>query len=395
MITKRISFVTDKDCCGCGVCVAICPRDCINLVANTEGFLYPEVDIVRCTECGLCAGVCPWQNNLERSDRVAPPQVYAAWNLDAGIRRQSSSGGVFTALADSVLEHGGVVVGAAFDENMVCRHLLVEEGNGLAALRGSKYVQSEIPAELYQRIRSLLVNGRYLLFTGTPCQVAGLRNFLGKDFQNLFCVDLLCHGVPSPAWLRKYINESQTDTHRVTNIDFRDKETGWKRFKVKTKRSDGTSLIEGMFNNPYMASFLKDYALRESCYACKFTTTHRQGDLTIADFWKVATKYPEYDTEDKGTSLILVNSKKGQSWLNSCHSKLFIGMGDLEQAIFGNPMLARPACRPAARDSFYRHVSIMSVRQLRRKYRLHPQPFWRRVLAGVNRRLKRLVKTSA
>ncbi|SHI15940.1 Coenzyme F420 hydrogenase/dehydrogenase, beta subunit C-terminal domain [Desulfofustis glycolicus] len=396
MITKRISFLTDKDCCGCGVCAAVCPIDCITLVANDEGFLYPDIDGTRCTDCGLCTKVCPLQHNTEIYDRISPPQVYAAWNLDDDIRRQSSSGGVFSVLAGAVLKEGGVVAGAAFAENMVCRHILVDEEIGLASLRGSKYVQSEIPSELFQYIRSLLDHGRHVFFTGTPCQVAGLRNFVVKDFPNLLCADLVCHGVPSPAWFRKFINESQTESKRIINIDFRNKEIGWNfsTAKVKTNYSDGTSLIERWFNNSYMVSFSRDYALRESCYACKFTTTCRQGDLTLADYWKVAMKYPEYDTEDKGTSLVLVNSRKGQAWLTRCQAKLFIGTGDLEHAILGNPMLVRPASRPIVRNDFYRHASEMSVNQLRRKYQLHRRPIWRRILAALRRRVKRLVDTS-
>lgn len=363
------------------------------MLTDSEGFPSPVVDAAHCTDCGLCLQICPWQTVRGCEDRIIPPQVYAAWHLNQDIRRQSSSGGVFTALAEDILSRGGAIVGAAFDEDMVVRHVLVEDANGLARLRGSKYVQSEIPDELYIQIRNLLNQGRYLLFSGTPCQVAGLNNFLGKDFENLYCCDLVCHGVPSPGWFKKYLYSLSKENSPVIQFSFRDKKTGWKRFGIKKTWADGCSTFESLYSDPYLASFLRNYCLRASCYACKFTTTARQGDITLADYWGVATKYPEYDRDDRGTSLLLVNSKKGKMWLNHCEQSLFTGVADLEHATAANPQLCRPVFMPPERLTFFRDMLTLSVIELRGKYQLYPPPKRPLLLRGfgfIMRRLKRV-----
>lgn len=377
-----------QDCCGCAVCVAVCPQSCIAMKANTEGFLYPEVDPTHCSGCGLCVETCPWMNQPQITNAFSPPRVYAAWHLNDETRRLSSSGGVFTAIADAILEQGGCVAGAALDADMVCRHVLVEDSKNLDRLRGSKYVQSEMAPELFSRIAYELSQKRRLLFTGTPCQVAALRNYLGQDYENLLCCDLVCHGVPSPAWLQKHLAESRKRSLPVISILFRDKTNGWKRFGVRKIYSDGSSGFKGMHADPYMASFLKNMCLRTSCYECKYTSIARQGDITLADYWKVATKYPEYDREDKGTSLLLINSSKGWKWLDHCRATLFLGRGDLFHAMSGNPMLSRPATRPPERDTFMEDISILSVSELRKKYGLHPRPLLQRGIGYIQRRLR-------
>jgi coenzyme F420-reducing hydrogenase beta subunit len=326
---------------------------------------------------------------LRLSGRIAPPDVYAAWHLDDEIRRRSSSGGVFTALADFILAQGGAVVGAAFDEHLVCHHVMVEDTAGVDGLRGSKYVQSALAPGLYRRIRTVLKDGRTVLFTGTPCQVGGLRAFLGNNQTNLFCCDLVCHGVPSPAWFAKYIRETQRQT-TLSGFTFRDKDKGWKQYGIARTWSDGRCERVARQQDPYMASFSSNQSLRESCYACRFASPERVGDLSLADYWRVGTKYPTYDRDDKGTSLVLVNSIKGEALLDRCRDHLFAGRGDLENAISGNLMLVRPTRRPPTRDTFYRDMGIMSVQQLRRTYRLHPPALWLRVLRTAQRRLQAL-----
>jgi len=355
--------------------------------ANTEGFLYPKVDSDSCTACGLCTRTCPCLNQPELSERITPPQVYAAWHLSDEIRRLSSSGGAFTALAHEILSKGGVVAGAAFDSNMVCRHILVEDTDNLALLRGSKYVQSEITPDLFSRIQKLLTRGRLVLFTGTPCQVAALRNYLRQAYETLFCCDLVCHGVPSPAWLQKYLCESRKGASPVKKYFFRDKKKGWKQIGTRKIWSDGSSSYKSSYDDPFVASFIKDYCLRESCYECKYTKIIRAGDITLADFWKVAAKYPEYDKDDKGTSLLLINSKKGKAWLSRCSKSLFVGEGDLDHAISGNPMLVRPTAKPPERETFFLDLKELTVSEIRKKYHLHSIPFMRRVFGFIKRRL--------
>lgn len=362
------------------------------MIADPEGFLRPQVDTVHCTDCGLCLKACPLLAEHDIPARVNPPQVYAAWHLDGDIRRQSSSGGVFTALAEEVLADNGAIVGAAFDDSMVVRHVLVEDFNGLALLRGSKYVQSEIASELYLQIQTFLNQGRRILFSGTPCQVAALRNFLHQDYESLLCCDLLCHGVPSPEWFKQYLTSLRKGSFKITRLSFRDKQEGWKRFGIRKTWNDGSCSFETIFADPFVTSFEKNYCLRQSCYTCKFTSTIRQGDITIADYWGVANKYPEYDPADKGTSLLLINTAKGQTWLRRCEDRLFLGKGDLEHAIAGNPHLARSAVKPPERDTFFHDLAVLSVPELRGKYRLYPpvpRPLWIRALGYIGRTLKK------
>lgn len=380
-------------CTGCSACAAICPVHCLSMRPNEEGFLYPVVDEKICTNCGICRQICPVNperisanKTASKGHRSEPLAVFAAWHLNKQIRHESSSGGVFTALAENILHRGGIVAGAAFDDQFTVRHIIIDSVGDIARLRGSKYVQSEISTSLYCRIRDLLVQNRPVLFSGTPCQVAGLRSFLGQPYGNLYCCDLICMGVPSLKLFSKYIGWkcAKLDKHLVS-CKFRDKTHGWKNPSIQLQYFDKI-VIEQATQNPYYSAFCKGIALRPSCYACHFKGLRRFGDLTIADFWGVKHKYPEYDCEDKGTSLVLVNNEKGQAWLTACSSTLFLGPADLETAIAGNPMLVRSCLRPPQRDDFYSDLSKLSFRSLIRKYKLMRQSIFRRVLSGFKRR---------
>lgn len=357
---------------------------------DAEGFLIPVTDERICNDCGLCRKTCPVnllgtlaEAKVSHRQKTGPLSVFAAWHLDERIRLESSSGGVFTALADSILAQGGVVVGAAFDEQFVVRHILIESSAELHRLRGSKYVQSEIAQDLYRQIQDCLKQGRPVLFSGTPCQVAGLRGFLCKAYENLFCCDIICHGVPSPSLLESYVHSNLTADNELKRVSFRDKSKGWKKFCLRLFWHKGDLCVPQ--RDQYLAAFLRNYALRPSCFECQFTTVTRSGDLTLADFWGVAKKYPEYDRDDKGTSLVLVNTEKGRAWLNCCQSSLFLGPADLDTAITGNPMLVRSCPRPPERETFYLDLKTMPFEAMIRKYRLHG-PTKLRLFAGLAKR---------
>ena len=401
MIDKKQHPLAGKlqDCTGCAACAGACPENAITMQADEEGFLHSQIDLDKCNDCGLCRQICPVNRKKTLANvhdnaavRIFPPQVFAAWHLDNDVRRKSSSGGVFSALADDVFSRGGVVVGAAFDENMVVRHLLIENPSELHLLRGSKYVQSDFSPKLYQQIEETLKKGRKVLFSGTPCQVAGLRGFLRREYDELFCCDIVCHGVPSPLLFSHYIRHNLESGNELNGLSFRDKTTGWKHFSIRQYFSDGTDKLKSILKDPYMVAFLYDYALRPSCYACAFTTTRRFGDLTIADFWGVANKYPEYDLGDKGTSLLLVNTKKGATWLDTCRSSLFLGPADLDTAIVGNPMLVRSSKRPVQRNAFYQDLGKMPFSGIIRKYHLHPPSLFRRLAGRIKRRIVAEIK---
>ena len=330
---KMIQITDKSHCCGCTACVSICPKQCIAMREDEEGFLYPVVDDFLCIDCGLCEKVCPV---LHTDKEREPLEVYAARNKDEQIRQASSSGGIFTLLAEKVIEEGGIVWGATFNAEWEVVHDYTENKEGLAAFRGSKYVQSRI-GDCYKQIKSFLKAGRKVMFTGTPCQVAGLKHYLGTEYDNLLTVDVVCHGVPSPKVWRLYLNgllarqgngknsvlPHPTKKERsIESIEFRSKSTGWKKysFALTLSVSDGhgvknTVLLSSLFDeNPFMDAFLSNLSLRPSCYACPVKEGKSGSDITIADFWGIEQVLPEYD-DDKGTSLVLAFSEKGKQAL--------------------------------------------------------------------------------
>ena len=297
-----------EDCVGCGACVQRCPKGCLALREDAEGFLYPEADASRCIDCGLCEKVCPV---IHPGESRQPLMAYAAVNGDEAVRRSSSSGGVFTALALETIERGGVVFGAKFDGRWEVVHGWTDRAEGLAAFRGAKYAQSCI-GNSYKDVESFLRQGREVLFSGTPCQVAGLRRFLRREYAGLLTVDVVCHGVPSPGVWRDYLRESR-EAHfphvaplPLTALTFRDKSTGWKQysFTYMAQSSDGLSKVtERASRNAFMRGFLADLYLRPSCYACPAKRLSSGSDLTVGDYWGVGAVHPALD-DDGGVSVV-------------------------------------------------------------------------------------------
>lgn len=332
-----ISIKEPKDCCGCNACAQRCPKHCIVLQEDFEGFLYPKVNTDLCIDCGLCEKVCPVINQEKRQE---PLDVYAAINLNEIIRCESSSGGIFTLLAEQIIQEHGVVFGACFDENWEVKHTYTETIEGISAFRGSKYTQSRTE-DSYQKAEKFLKDGRKVLFSGTPCQIAGLKKFLRKDYENLLSVDFICHGVPSPKIWRMYLNEmyrnltqdkSKKSTlsdlpgskKNIETISFRHKALGWKEFSFSIKyhtQGECREFIESFKKNMFMKAFLSDMILRPSCYHCSAKNGKSQSDITIADFWHIHRVLNNFD-DDKGTSLIFINDSKGQRFFNSIIDKI-------------------------------------------------------------------------
>ena len=325
--------ITDKaKCCGCNACMQRCPRQCITMHEDGEGFLYPIVDKENCIDCGLCEKVCPWLNSPEK---LQPIKVLAAKNRCEEERMSSSSGGAFIALAKKTIAEGGVVLGAVFDENWEVRHTFAENMQDVKPMMGSKYMQSRI-GDNYAKAESFLKNGRPVMFTGTPCQITGLHNYLHHGYPNLLSVDMLCHGVPSPGVWRRYIRETfpaafkVTDGEKtifwpsidsssmITGIEFRNKlMSGWTKYSlvVRGKSAPETDkntvlLSDRHWENPYMRGFLSDVYLRPSCHHCKYKNGVSHSDITIADYWGIHRSMPDFD-DDKGVSLVLLNTSAG------------------------------------------------------------------------------------
>ena len=329
-----INITDKKDCCGCNACVQRCPKQCITMHADNEGFLYPVVDTTRCIDCGLCEKVCPVINQDEPHK---PLNVYAAYNKDEKIREQSSSGGIFTLLAEETIKKGGVVFGVKFNKNWMPEFDYTETIEGIAPFRGSKYVQA-IVGNAYKQAEEFLKAGREVLFSGTPCQITGLKRYLRKEFENLTAVDIICHGVPSPKVWEMYLKDTcsklfkstpdekiqsvspigETYKSYIEAISFRSKITGWKKFsfllKLNFPTCDGKNTIvftEPFGKNNFMRAFLNDTILRPSCYACPAKEGKSHSDITIADFWGINVVDSAFD-DDKGCGAIFINTTKGE-----------------------------------------------------------------------------------
>lgn len=304
-------MIKDKaNCCGCGACAQKCPKGCISLVEDSEGFLYPTIAPNKCIDCGICEKVC---HELHPYEEREPINVYAAINRNEEIRLKSSSGGIFYLLAEKTINESGVVFGARFNKNWQVVIDYTENIKGVISFMGSKYVQSRTE-NTYKEAEKFLKSGRKVLYSGTPCQIAGLKHFLRKEYDNLVTVDFVCHGVPSPKVWSLYLKEIVTKLRNIKKIEFRNKHFGWKNFNFKIS-DDTTTLLSDHMENHYMKAFLSDIILRPSCYGCKAKQGKSHSDITIADFWGVGNEIPEMD-DDKGTGLVIVNTYKGKSMLN-------------------------------------------------------------------------------
>ncbi len=351
-----ISINDKKDCCGCSACVQTCPKHCIKLAEDPEGFLYPSVDNNVCVKCGKCESVCPM---LHSNKPQTPLATYAATNPNEHVRSQSSSGGIFSLLAEYVIKQGGVVFGAAFDDNWEVVHSYTKSMEGLAKFRGSKYVQSQI-RDSFSDAERFLKEGRLVLFSGTPCQIAGLKSSLRKEYDNLLTIDCVCHGVPSPGIFREYLKPT---SRPITKVNFRDKKTGWKHYSI-TVKSESSELSEVYHDNEYIQGFLSNLYLRPSCYDCHFREGSSGSDITIGDFWGIDIIRPELD-DDKGLSLVIANNKQSDDLLRALGCNLT--EMQLSEAIKYNPSITTSVSIPPYRELFFatrKHMGLKPALRL-------------------------------
>ena len=332
---KSLIRLADRDSCsGCAACAAVCPSECITMVEDGEGFLHPKIDASKCVQCHKCEAACP-VTGTRPEPMSSGTKAYAIINNNGEIRLKSSSGGVFYALADYVISNGGVVFGARFDEDFRgVHHDYTESRDGIAPFMRSKYVQSRT-GESFRKCREFLNQGRQVLYSGTPCQIAGLLKMLGRKYENLLTVDLICHGVPSPKVWRSYLNWVAKG-RKVTDVNFRNKEDGWNNYHISINFSDGSSLFEGKTDNRYFRGFLGNVFLRRSCYHCAYRTCDRVSDLTIADYWGAGSLCPEM-FDNRGTSIVLVHSAEGHNILNKLSNALTVKEQSIENAVQFNP----------------------------------------------------------
>ncbi|MFW5713076.1 MAG: Coenzyme F420 hydrogenase/dehydrogenase, beta subunit C-terminal domain [Brevefilum sp.] len=354
----NISSLPKEHCFGCTACVSICPLDCIHMSADHEGFNYPQVDEEVCNACRKCVSACPGFNEIEPKNNKTNPQFYGGFHDSDQIKLKSSSGGLFTAFAEHTLSRGGSVYGAVYDfEHMKVIHNRATSLEDLAPMRKSKYVQSDTSG-VYEQVKEDLKLELPVLFTGTPCQVAGLHLFLGKPEKNLITIDLICHGVPSPGLFATHFADRQKKMGQsITNIDFRTKDKGWGsflNFYLKVETDEYKALTYAPLD-AYYAMFLANLSLRPVCYNCKYASTDRVSDITLGDFWGVQKENPEL-FDGKGTSLILANTEKGKSMLMSIQRDIILEMLDTPKPL--PPNLVTPTHRVAYRDKIFKHITF-------------------------------------
>lgn len=380
-----IAINNKQDCCGCSACFQKCPKHCISMNEDEEGFLYPKVDANICVDCHQCEKVCPVIN---QSDKRYPENVYAATNKNGDTLLRSSSGGIFSLLAEKIINDGGVVFGAAFDKEWIVKHTHVDTLEDLKKLQGSKYVQSDI-SDSYISAEDYLKIGRKVLFSGTPCQIAGLKKYLRKEYDNLLTVDVICHGSPSPGIWRDYLTEiterpkgfvgkntvllSLKEKPVITGISFRDKADGWKKFsfvirgksasmadKNTVLSSDNDYLLsEPASKNFFMRGFLNNIYLRPSCYSCPARCGKSGSDLLLGDFWGILRRHPEF-YDPNGVSLVLAYTDKGKLALSDIDCKIMDATYD--DALDCNISIEENESIPSNRTAFFKAYSKKGVR---------------------------------
>jgi len=380
-----ITLCDKKLCSGCGACFTACPAQAIEMIWDDEGFVQPQVIRGKCIGCGICEKSCPVLSPKKGGDK---PTAYGAYNKDELTRATSSSGGVFTLLAKQVISEGGVVYGAAFaDDLRSVRHIGVETEEDLALLRGSKYVQSQA-FSVFSDVKNHLKEGRKVLFSGTPCQIEGLRGYLAKRYDNLLCVDMICHGVPSKKVWHKYIEQQEKLAGAaLTAVSFTDKSNGWNSRCVRLSFANGTEKIIPHGKDSFMKAFSANISLRESCSNCAAKKLNRLSDITIADFWGVNRLSPAlYD--NKGTSLLMIHSEKGAAAFEGVRDKLELSQTDLEAAVACNGAATGSATAHPKRKEFFADIDKGSFDEIVSRY-VKTKRNLRSILSAVLRKIKK------
>lgn len=354
--------IDNNKCNGCSACAMVCPTKAITMTVLEDGFKYPIIDQDKCIDCNLCRKTCPVLNIKEKTKKIS---AYACYNKDLETRLNSSSGGLFTLLAHNILKQNGIVFGAMFDSNFKVKHDYIDKVEDIYKFRGSKYVQSDI-GKSFEQTKKFLKENTLVLFTGTPCQIEGLLHYLNKDYDNLITQDIICHGVPSPKVWQKYLEYIKYKD--LEKISFRDKTTGWENYSLMLKYKDKTSL-ESHNTHPFMRLFLQNIILRDSCYDCVAKLKHRNSDITLADFWGINNIEPTMN-DKKGTSLVLVNSSKGEKIFKDIKDDIVFKKVNFDLSIAQNPSMFTSSPRNPKRTPFFKDLDTLDFEDLIKKYKI-------------------------
>lgn len=358
----------DKNkCTGCYSCYNGCPKNCISMKRDGEGFSYPQIDTDSCVNCGICEQVCPALNKITIETNKSIPNVYAAWSLNNEIRVDSTSGGIFSELALKFIETGGYICGARYGKNHHIEHCIVNSEDGLKKIRQSKYAQSDV-GYAYRDIKQLLLKNERLLFCGTPCECAGLLNYLNKKYDNLFIIDFVCRGANSPKVYEKFLGYLEERYHsKIKRVWFKNKTFGWNRFSTKVEFENGQAYLEDRNNDMYIVGYIQhNLYMRPSCAKCQYKDFPRVSDITLADFWGVKLSNPMLDIEN-GTSLVMLNSQKGVELFNKIKSCIFCEEKTLNDTLKGNPSILESPTMNSKREYFFKNLDNMPFEKLFRK----------------------------
>jgi len=371
-MTKTYFDTKEKNlCCGCKVCSSVCPVEAISFQNDEEGFWYPIIDAKKCIKCNKCRTVCPLAK-VDLNPIEEESQTYAAYSKSEEVLDNSTSGGVFTHISDLILEDGGVVFGHAYDENLKCICKIARTKEERNCFRGSKYVQSDMNS-VYEEIKNEVGTGKKVLVTGTPCQIDAVKNyFLNQIPDNLFTMDIVCHGVPSPQIFSEYVVlQEKKSRKKIVDFKFRDKKYGWSTPHRVFEYSDGTSCGELLNNDAFNFLFLGiDCILRPSCFACRYAGKKRISDISIADFWGIQNKHEDMFNNNKGVSLVLLNNEKGKKLFKKVaeYDFLFIKSVILKDAQEKNSPLKEASVSYSKREKFFNDYKLKGLPFCLRKY---------------------------
>ena len=376
-----------QNCSSCAACANVCARSAISMQLDVEGFYRPVIDAEKCVQCGACEKACPWINAVENPNISAEsPKTVAAFAKNESIRLDSSSGGIFTVLAEKILDDGGVVIGVAQLSPTKFGHVVVDNKADLAKLRGSKYVQADAGL-VYRKVRSLLKSGKKVLFSGTPCQVAALYAVLGKyTYADLITVDIVCHGTPSVKVFEKYVAEiERKNSAKVLSSRFRDKRVGWRLFSMtsslNTISGDCFQVSKTLCEDKFMRVFLQNICLNTSCSDCRYGKLPRIADLTLGDYWNIADVHPEMD-DNRGVSVVLLNTQNGNDFFEIIKDDVVCCESNLKYAIAGNPCIVRSSKSHPYRSVFLANLDSFALDELIKRFCPFPS-LWKKMLSYI------------
>lgn len=378
-----------KKCCGCAVCYNVCPKKAIQMVEDEYGYIYPKIDKQKCVNCGLCKKSCVYQEKNKKLQKTI--KTYAATSKNNKLVKKSASGGIFASIAEKFLEEGGAVYGASLEkENTLfkVKHIRVDKKEELYKLQGSKYIQSDT-IEIYPLIKKDLENRKKVLFSGTPCQVNALKSYLNfKEYENLFTIDIICHGVPNNRMFNDYIKLlEKKENGKVLDFSFRDKTKNWGLYAASFSINKKNKIIKKIMSSyeiSYYQLFLDSTIYRENCYECPYATNLRTGDITIGDYWKIEIEHPEYlkklDTK-KGVSCIIVNNKKGKEIISNFSNEILILESELDKVKKHNAQLEHPSTLKEERKEILQLYSSKGYKEVDKYY--HRKNFIKIILKKI------------